>query len=354
MRCVQKSLSIAFIAALLLPAALFAQGTARQSGKIMDKDGNPIEGAKVTAVHLYSKQQHETFTDEEGRFLFPRLSDGMTAFVITKDGFKPYQTRKNLIGGRRNRPLNIKLEIDPDAGKPKLTNEEFAKAAKMVQEQKYAEAKEIFLLFVEGYPELAAAWFNLGISCLGTNENSDAAEAFEKVLELEPDNLNAMLLAANAYTQLKKIPKAIEHYEKYLEAKPDDVETWYGLGQLHNYQQERELAIECFDKVLELNPDNTDALMMKGFTLVDVKREDEAIPLLSRFLELQPEGANAKRVTDALAKIHLAKGKKLMEEVKYEEAVEHLNKYLELKPDADDADEVRAMIAAAEKELQQN
>ena len=342
-------LTVALIALLLAPTMLTAQGTVRQGGTVTDADGNPIEGATVVAAHVYSKKETETTTDSEGHFTFPRLSDGMTVFVITKEGYLPAQTRKNLIAGRIARPLKITLEVDPDAGKP--TQEDFTQAVEFIRARKYAEAKEIFLRVTEAYPDEIAAWINLGFCQFSLNDFAGAVETFEHVLTIEPENAPVMMLAAQSYTQLRKFPEAIAHFEKYLEAKPDDIESWQALGQIHNIQDEREKAVECFDKVLAVNANHVNALMMKGYTLADLNRPDEAVPVLEQFLTIQNAGANANKVKEVLGGIYLAKGKQQMEALEYEQAIAFLQRYLELQPEASDAEEVQAMIQAAQEQL---
>ena len=343
-------LAVAFVAMILTPTTLSAQGTVRQSGTVTDEDGKGLEGVKVVAVHAYSKKETETFTDAEGQFAFPRLSDGVTVFVFSKDGYKTNHQQKNLIAGQRVRPIRMKLEVDPEFGKP--TEEDFTKAANLVRERKFKEASEIFLRFTEAYPELSAAWINLGVCQISLNDFAGAAETFDHVLTLEPDNYAVMMLAAQAYTQLRKFPEAIAYYEKYLEAQPTNIESWQALGQIYNIQEKRDKALACFDKVLELNANHAEALMMKGYTLIDLERTDEAVAVLEQFLTIQSTGANANKVKDVLANHYLDKGKKQMEALEYEQAIISLQKYLELKPDASDAEEVRAMIQAAQEQLQ--
>jgi tetratricopeptide (TPR) repeat protein len=349
MKLIRQILFPTLILCLLLPTAALAQSAVRQAGKVLDPDDKPIAGAKVVATDTRTHKSQDTKTDKDGRFTFKRLFEGSYTFTITKEGFIGQQVAKELMG-QETTLLIIHLQPDPAANKP--TNEDFTKGVQLLQSQQYAQAKEIFKRFVDAYPDLTAAWVDLGICCFGMQDFAGAAEAFDTVLKLEPENANVMLLDAQAQTQLRDIPKAIELYEKYLAAKPEDFEYWHILGQLYNYEKNREKALECFDKALAIKPDYADSHLMKGFTLIDLNRNDEAIPHLVRYIELQPNASDAKKASDALATIYLENGKKLMEELKYQEAIENLSKYLELKPDAEDAEEVKAMIEAAKAEIQ--
>lgn len=341
----------ALVLCMMLPAVAFAQTAVRQAGRVLDQDDNPIEGAKVVATDVRTNRPQETTTDKNGRFTFRRLFEGRYSFMITKEGFISHKAEKQLMP-QGTTPLIVHLQPDPDAGKSNLTNEDFAKAAELLQNRQYDEAREIFIQFIEAYPEMAAAWFNVGICSFAVQDYAGAVEAFAEVLKIEPENTNAMLLAAQAHTQLREVPQAIALYEQYLEKVADDFETWHVLGQLYNFEGNREKALEGFGKALELNPEYAESHLMKGFTLVDLQRTAEAVTHLEKYLELMPNSPMAARAKEGLATIYLDTGKKLMEEIKYEEAIAEFNKYLELMPDAANAEEVKAMIEAAKAELQ--
>ncbi len=349
MKSLQFVVLTALIFCLIIPAAAAAQTAVRQAGRVLDQDDNPIEGAKVVATDMRTNRSQETTTDKNGRFTFRRLFEGRYVFTVTKEGYIGHNAEIQLMPSN-TMPLIMHLLPDPGAGKP--TNEDFARAAEMLQNRQYAEAREIFIRFIDAFPELAAAWFNLGICSYALQDFPGAAEAFDETIKLEPQNTNAMIFSAQAHTQLREVPAAIELYEKYLQLKADDLEIWHTVGQLYNFQGNREKALEAFDKALELNPDYADSHIMKGFTLVELQRPDEAILHLEKYLELMPDSTEAGKVREGLAQIYRDKGDKLMSEVKYEQAIECLTRYLELKPDAEDAEEVKAMIEAAQAELQ--
>lgn len=47
--------------------------------------------------------------------------------------------------------------------------------------------------------------------------------AFEDCLEIKPDNENLMFMIATAYIYIKKYPKSFEWLDKVLEINPDDL-----------------------------------------------------------------------------------------------------------------------------------
>lgn len=111
-----------------------------------------------------------------------------------------------------------------------------------------------------------------------------AIEAFEKVLEDDPANVNALASIAGIYDGLNEAEKAKEWYNKRIEVEPDNPEPYYGIGAIdqrlaHDLTgqdgsnvenlSEEELAqaktytdqgIEMLEKALQLNEEYADAV----------------------------------------------------------------------------------------------
>jgi tetratricopeptide (TPR) repeat protein len=152
----------------------------------------------------------------------------------------------------------------------------------------------------------------------------DAIQAFQRVLEFDPDHFESLQTLGFIYEKQSKNEKAEEYYLKALDVKPSS-----GLQQrlalLYKQKGEYEKALEAFDKALELDPENpadiyvnkgmiyyqdmaeydkaaenykkaieidstyTYAITNLGFIYNYQQKWDEAIPLFERAIELNPE-----------------------------------------------------------------
>jgi hypothetical protein len=67
------------IAALLLSARPLTshEHLGTLEGTVLRADGNPLEGARVTAEQAEGAHPHATLTNSDGRFFFPRLDPGL-------------------------------------------------------------------------------------------------------------------------------------------------------------------------------------------------------------------------------------------------------------------------------------
>jgi predicted Zn-dependent protease len=90
-------------------------------------------------------------------------------------------------------------------------------------------------------PDLPAANLFLGASYLQLGEFAAAIPPLQKVLEQQPTERNAILALAEALLGARRYEQAAEQFQKLSEMVPDNPKVWYGLGQ-------------CYDKLSELEP----------------------------------------------------------------------------------------------------
>src|SRR5262245_35540989 len=79
------ALALAFFAALS-----FAQSTGVISGGVQDSTGAFVPGANVSAILQQTSQRFETSTDDQGRFIFPRLPAGNYLVEAGRKGFRQF------------------------------------------------------------------------------------------------------------------------------------------------------------------------------------------------------------------------------------------------------------------------
>jgi tetratricopeptide (TPR) repeat protein len=98
-------------------------------------------------------------------------------------------------------------------------------------------------------------YFNLANVLLASNQASPAIQCYQKILTLEPDNINAMLGICNSLVALERHDEAIEGYRRILEIAPDHLDTLADFGstllQLHRHNE----AIELCEHIHRYYPD---------------------------------------------------------------------------------------------------
>ena len=132
-------------------------------------------------------------------------------------------------------------------------------------------------------PELAESHVSAGMERCMSKQYAEAETAFQKAIELDPRNYEALYLFARSKVHEGDLHKALELFEQASLILPEDYQSLLLQAQLHISldQPERSIkvtrkGIECVRSVLELNPDDTRALNMGAFALVRLGEQKEA------------------------------------------------------------------------------
>ena len=116
------------------------------------------------------------------------------------------------------------------------------------------EAARVYRMAIEAHPEEKNFVYNLGV--LYARELKDyqaAVPLFEKVAELDPEDVDAWFNLATAQLNLNDLDGALYSLEKAVELTPDNSDVWYQLGIIYVKQGMKEKGEEAFKKAEELS-----------------------------------------------------------------------------------------------------
>jgi len=110
----------------------------------------------------------------------------------------------------------------------------------------------------------ANKWSEIGRQAIDANRWNEALNAYDKAIELNPDNASFYNNRGLAYDNLDKNDLAIADYKKAIELNPKYGDAFNNLGKtfsrLGNYQR----AILNYDRAIELNHKDADAYYNRG------------------------------------------------------------------------------------------
>lgn len=130
-----------------------------------------------------------------------------------------------------------------------------------------------------------------------------AREAFAHVLELDPDNLDALRGLGNVCFDQRRFDKAIAAYQHYLRLKPRDVQVVTDLGTMYMAQHNSHEAIARYDTALALDPGFFPAQFNLAVAYLMLNDNPNAREALSRARPLAPGEAARTRIDMLLARI---------------------------------------------------
>jgi tetratricopeptide (TPR) repeat protein len=107
----------------------------------------------------------------------------------------------------------------------------------------------------EGLPTTAAEWAELGDLLAELHQDSEANQAYEYALLLDPTDAKTWSKHGQALVREHKYELALEAYRRTLVLNPDDAKTWNSLGSLFFQMGSLAEAVAAFEKAVALDPE---------------------------------------------------------------------------------------------------
>jgi len=131
-------------------------------------------------------------------------------------------------------------------------------------------------------------YFQYGLELSEQGFDAPALIAFERVAKLDPSAITFYNLGT-LYMKGGQPSRAKAAFERALELQPDNADAGNSLGALLAQSGEVPAAIERFRAALRVKPDFPDALNNLGFALFQTGQADQAYDLYQKALKLQPD-----------------------------------------------------------------
>jgi len=136
-------------------------------------------------------------------------------------------------------------------------------------------------------PKASLAFLSRGVLLAARRRAYDRAiEDFDRVLVLEPDNLEALVARGDAFSQLKDDARAMADLNRAVTLAPGNAVALIARGQAESRRGNQAEAQRDYEAALKANPRNVTALV--NLAAVNALRGDvvAAIPLLDRAIEI--------------------------------------------------------------------
>jgi len=333
-------------------------------GTVKGVDGKPVQGAAVKITRTDIKGEYPTKTDKKGHYIYMGLPFGGTfniaVFIDGKqvdsvsgvrttgdpkpvdfdlkstqkdNSSKQAEIQKAVETGQMSKELERSLtpeqkaqmekEIKDRSEKMKKRNElndAFNQGMAAKEAKKWDEAVAAFTKSSELDPTQQAVWAQLGESNVRLAETKTgpefdatiqkALEAYNKAIELKPDDPASHNNYALALAKAKKFPEMQAELKKAADLDPQNGgKYYYNLGALLTNANQPDAAVDAFKKAIELTPTYADAYYQLGVTLIakaQIGADGKVTPVpgtveaFQKYLELQPTGQFAQPSKDML------------------------------------------------------
>jgi tetratricopeptide (TPR) repeat protein len=128
-----------------------------------------------------------------------------------------------------------------------------------LQEGRTEDAELAFRVALRLNRECSRAWAGLAMIRQQKNELPEAFECYLKSLDLDSDNLTALLGLFQVSCQMGSFGRVIEYLRVYLELHPGDTAVMFCLATLYVKERTPQQARRLLEDILVFEPGNTDA-----------------------------------------------------------------------------------------------
>ena len=196
-------------------------------------------------------------------------------------------------------------------------------ALEHLQTGRLSQAEALYQQILQIEPNNLEALHYLGIIAYQSGKYEIAVEIIGKTILANPSNPTCYVNLGNALKGQGNLDEAARQYLKALSLQPNYAEVHYNLGNTFQAQGKLDAAVESFQKALLLKPNYADALYNLGNAFREQGKLDQAVEHYHKALSLKPDYAEA----------HSNLGFALQELGRPEEAIEHFRTSLSYKSD---------------------
>lgn len=303
----RKTVAMCLVAIAAVAGSAFAGTEGRMTGKITDSvTKQPVPNASILVVSTGGRNFKQEFKGEKDGTYRLLVIDATLKYSITwsAPGYQSYQE-----------PIKLKIG-DVTAKDITLVPASAAAAAAPTA----AEAK----------PDPAVSAYNEGAALYNAGKVPEAAAKFQEAVTAKPDLIAGWGALARASSQLKDYPKAIEAANKVLEIDPEEVDMYAVLFTSYTATGDKAKAAEAKKKL----PADAAALFNDAAKLINSNKDSDAEPLLKQAITVNDKFGPAYY---ELGMIYVRTGKNAA-------AKANLQKYLELEPTGKDAATAKEML----------
>lgn len=162
-----------------------------------------------------------------------------------------------------------------------------------------------------------------------TSNFEKADEMYQKALEIEPQNPNALAFSALNKTHLKQIDQALEQIKSALEKSHESAFLFFIAGRIYFLAEDYDCAKTYLVKSYELEKTH-EVQNLLGLCYFELGNYNQAQTIFKNLLEKAPLNIN---LLLSIAKCHIKMEQK-------DEALEYLNKITEIFPECEEAQEL--------------
>ena len=145
------------------------------------------------------------------------------------------------------------------------------------QNGRFNDAENLAISITQEFPKHQFAWKVLGAVLGVTGRKSEAVDAMQKAVHLEPRDVEAHNNLGSTLHEMGRLDEALANYTQAIALKPDYAEAHSNLGNTLQELGRLDEALASYKQAIALKPDYAEAHSNLGKTLLKLGRHQEGI-----------------------------------------------------------------------------
>lgn len=286
------------------------QMAAMVSGTVTDKDGKPVEGARIV-FHFDGgiSREFEARSDGNGTYAQVGLAAGPYTVVAEKEGLG---TKSAKITLRINDRLKVNFQFTPET-----STKSVAGVSKAFQD---------------------------AIAASKAGRDDEAVAKFQEALTLNPKCYDCQYNLGLLYTKIKDYDRAVTAFQTAVELNPKAADPFDGLAVVYNAQRKFDEAAKAGQSASSLRGaagggGNAGAVFDQGLILWNAGKIEDAKAKFDETLRLDPNHGE----------VHYWLGMANLNQGKMPEAVQEMETYLQRAPTGRFVNEAKGLLSQIKK-----
>jgi Tfp pilus assembly protein PilF len=301
-------IAVAVALSVTSAAAQDWRGVGRIGGKVLDdQTGKPIEGVTVKAMLPRSDNRGpESKSNSKGDWAIGGVASGMWNVDFIKDGYETRSLSVPISEGGGGKPMEIRLKrkappvVDPNVA----IKDQLMRAATMMNEKKFAEARAIYEELSAKYPEVKQFRPLIARAYYGEGNKAAAMEQLQKSSIEDPENIEVKVLLSSMLMEQGKSEEARRILAAVDESKVTDPALLINAGIALINEKKHAEAVPWFDKAIARFPQHPDGYYYRGIANVTLGKVAEAKADLEKYVGMAPKDApeleTAKKILESI------------------------------------------------------
>jgi len=136
--------------------------------------------------------------------------------------------------------------------------------------------------------QFAAANFNLGMTLVSSGDFAEAANYFQRTIELKPDHVEALINLGAVFGRARNVDMAVKTLQRAVEVSPDSIPARVNLAIALSASGEFAATIPHYEAILSAEPNSANAHAHLARALIELGRIEPAAEHLKTAVRLNP------------------------------------------------------------------